>query len=94
MFPAVPRKWTNVSFEHWRAEGGFIVSAEMADSKSERIELQATTDGVLKLVCPWKATQAVWKATGRREILAPDNEGVISLATSQGDILVFTESDQ
>jgi len=28
IFPAVPKNWTQISFTHLRAEGGFIVSAK------------------------------------------------------------------
>ncbi len=75
-------------------EGGFIVTAEMVDSKTKRIELQATADDILSLECPWNAAQVVWQDTDKREILVPDNNGIISLNTNKDDILIFTDSDQ
>lgn len=50
IFPAVPKEWKNLSFKDLRAEGAFIVSAEMKDGKLYRAEIQAERGGRLKVL--------------------------------------------
>jgi len=52
IFPAVPEKWSNVSFENLRAEGGFIVSAERKGGKTVKVTITATVDQPLRLKNP------------------------------------------
>lgn len=39
VFPAVPDKWSDVSFENFRAWGGFEISAERKNSKTQYIKI-------------------------------------------------------
>ncbi len=49
IFPSVPKEWKNFSFEKLRAEGGFVVSAEMKEGKMTKVEITATVDRTLRL---------------------------------------------
>ena len=51
VFPAVPRRWKNVSFKNLRAEGAFLVSAEKKDGKIASIRIYSEKGGVAKLCC-------------------------------------------
>ena len=53
IFPAVPEKWSNVSFEHLRAEGGFIVDAERKNGKTVKVKITANVDQPLRLKDPF-----------------------------------------
>ena len=50
IFPAVPKEWKDLSFKDLRAEGAFIVSAEMKDGKLYRAEIHAERGGRLKVL--------------------------------------------
>lgn len=53
IFPAVPEKWSNVSFEHLRAERGFIVDAERKNGKTVKVKITANFDQPLRLKDPF-----------------------------------------
>lgn len=52
VFPAIPVDWKDLSFETLRTEGGFLVSAEMADGKVVLVTIKATVNGTCKLLNP------------------------------------------
>jgi alpha-L-fucosidase 2 len=54
IFPAVPEKWTSVSFRNLRAEGGWVVSASLTDGRMDTIRIAAAgaAGGRLKMVSP------------------------------------------
>jgi hypothetical protein len=45
VFPAIPKSWTNVAFNTLRAEGAFLVSAEMKSKQISKIEVSAERGG-------------------------------------------------
>ncbi|MCK5821346.1 MAG: NPCBM/NEW2 domain-containing protein [Bacteroidales bacterium] len=49
VFPAIPGDWQNVEFKQFRTEGGFLISAKLADGELEYLEVEATVDGQLTL---------------------------------------------
>jgi alpha-L-fucosidase 2 len=53
IFPAVPEKWSDVSFEKFRTEGGFIVSAERKQGKTVKVTITATVNQSLRLKNPF-----------------------------------------
>ena len=65
VFPAVPRKWKDISFENLRAEGAFLVSAERKNGDVSKITIHAERDGVIRLKNPWKKNQRYLAATKR-----------------------------
>ncbi|MFV0554971.1 MAG: glycosyl hydrolase family 95 catalytic domain-containing protein [Mangrovibacterium sp.] len=58
VFPATPKKWADASFTDWRAEGGFVVSAERKEGKTIRVEITATVDQPLRLKNPFGKLEA------------------------------------
>ena len=57
IFPALPADWKNVTFKNLRAEGAFLVSAEIREGRAGRIEVFSEKDGDLQIVLPpgqWK----------------------------------------
>lgn len=53
IFPAVPPDWKEVSFHQLRAQGAFLVSAEMKNGRTVRVEILAEKGGILRLVDPF-----------------------------------------
>jgi len=53
IFPAIPEKWQDVSFNQLRAEGGFLVSAERKGGKTVTVTITSTFDQLLRLVNPF-----------------------------------------
>jgi alpha-L-fucosidase 2 len=49
IFPAMPWKWHNASFDDLRAEGGFVVSATRGNNATTNFKIKATVEGVLRL---------------------------------------------
>lgn len=54
VFPAVPVKWRNISFNNLRAEGAFLVSAQEKNGAVVSIKIAATQGGVAKVRLPFK----------------------------------------
>ena len=53
VFPAVPTKWPDASFDRLRAEGGFIVSATRRRGQTTRLTVTATSEQPLRLRNPF-----------------------------------------
>ena len=70
IFPAVPEKWQDASFQNLRAEGGYLVSAEIRRGEVISATVEAEKGGEVQVV--WPGGQATLKlAPGeRRELLA------------------------
>ncbi|MCD6346499.1 MAG: glycoside hydrolase N-terminal domain-containing protein [Bacteroidales bacterium] len=49
VFPAIPGSWKDVSFEGLRAEGAFVISAQLIDGEVDHVSVEATVDGVLQI---------------------------------------------
>ncbi|WP_344848606.1 glycosyl hydrolase family 95 catalytic domain-containing protein [Pedobacter jeongneungensis] len=50
IFPAVPSGWKEVSFKQLRAEGAFLVSADMQNGQTKNIKINSLKGGALTLV--------------------------------------------
>jgi alpha-L-fucosidase 2 len=53
LFPAIPSKWDDVSFDNLRAYGAFLVSAQRKDGVVVHIEISSETGGELRLKNPF-----------------------------------------
>ena len=52
VFPAVPDEWTEVRFDRLRAEGAFLVSAEMKAGRVREVRIVSEKGGKLRLLNP------------------------------------------
>jgi alpha-L-fucosidase 2 len=52
VFPAVPDDWKEVSFKNLRAEGAFLVSANIQNGKTRRVEVFSEKGGDLNIQLP------------------------------------------
>jgi len=49
LFPAMPWRWHEASFDRLRAEGGFVVSARRQNNATTWFRVEATQDGLLRI---------------------------------------------
>jgi len=85
VFPATSKTWQDVSFERLRAEGGFVVSAGRRAGRTVRVEIRATTGGLLRLRDPFGDGPVDWN---RRDVTRAGTDYVTKLGP--GDVLVAT----
>ena len=48
LFPAIPSGWRDVSFSDLRAQGAFLVSAEMKNSQVNKVVITAENGGEIE----------------------------------------------
>lgn len=89
VFPAWPAD-KPAAFENLRAQGGFLVSSELADKKVRHVTILSTVGGKLRLVSPWLAgLSARREGEPGSQALKADARGIIELGTRPGERLVF-----
>jgi alpha-L-fucosidase 2 len=80
----VPADWEHLSFRHLRAEGAFLVSAEMHAHKPDSITVLAEVGGPLKLQLP----PGNWLLMKKRS--HEGVSGLVQLETFKGERLTFS----
>jgi len=83
VFPAVPDEWRDVSFEHLRAAGAFLVSAERRNGTTVHIEVLSEKGGELRLLDPWPDTAT--RVAGLDQGTLLEDGPVIRIRTTPGD---------
>lgn len=68
VFPAMPEGWKEASFRDLRAEGGFLVSAEMREGEVVRVEVRSEKGGEAEVVWASGRAQVKLGAGERREL--------------------------
>jgi alpha-L-fucosidase 2 len=53
LFPAIPKKWENVSFQKLRAEGAFLISAKIQNSKVRTVKIFSEKGGRARIRNPF-----------------------------------------
>ena len=86
ILPAWPKDKA-ARFYSLRAQGGFLVSAVMADGGVRQVAVTSTVGGRLRLLSPWQQTTVV--RNGTPEALTVDDRGIAKLDTRPDDHLVF-----
>jgi alpha-L-fucosidase 2 len=88
VFPAVPAAWRNVSFETLRAQGAFLVSAEMKNGLVRTIRVFAEKGGRLRIMNPF---EGLFHVNGN---VARAVKGIIEVETKPGEeILIEFEEE-
>jgi len=85
VFPAVPRSWSNVSFNNLRTEGAFIVSAKKENGVPTTIKIYAEKGGTLNIKLPFKT----WLTKSIPMSSFKMNDGVISVELKQGQTIIL-----
>jgi len=86
VFPAWPKE-KPAEFCSLRAQGGFLVSAVMAEGGVKHLFVRSTVGGRLRLLSPWQEITVV--RNGKPEDVATDESGIVILETHPDDHVVF-----
>jgi hypothetical protein len=65
VFPAIPKQWKNVSFNNFRTDGAFLISAEKINGVTKRIEVSSEHTGTIKLLSDQDMKHITFKGKGR-----------------------------
>lgn len=84
VFPAVPADWESLSFRRLRAEGAFLVSAEMDGRQADFITVLAEAGGLLKLQLP-PGNWTLMKKRSHETV-----SGLVQFGTFKGEYLTFS----
>ena len=87
VFPAVPERWRDASFEDMRTDGAFLVSASLKGGRVDRIAVDSPKGGVLKLANPWQGKARISRAGKTAKALAGR---VLRIPTVKDDRLHIT----
>jgi len=86
VFPAVPRSWNDVSFQHLRTEGAFIVSAKKENGVPTSIKIFSEKGGLLKIKLPFRT----WLTRSMPMTLFRMNDaGILSVTLKKGQTIVI-----
>jgi len=90
IFPAVPESWTNVSFNTFRTEGAFLVSAKKVNGIVTEVKILAEQGGVLKIKLPFTA----WDVKGIARDKIHVTKGIAEMRTAKGRQIQFHAKKQ
>jgi len=85
VFPAVPDRWTDVSFTNLRTEGAFLVSALKKDGVAQSVSVVAEQDGALKIKLPFPS----WTMSNFQPKRIKSSIHFIELNLKKGEKVVF-----
>lgn len=87
VFPAIPKSWTNIAFNTLRAEGAFLVSAEMKSKQISRIEVSAERGGSTIV----KLNFSDYSVFNSKNVeVSRNKDGWINLSFSKKGVVTFT----
>ncbi len=86
VFPAWPKD-KPAEFRDLRAQGGFLVTAAVADGSVRHVAVTSTVGGRLQLQSPWRTIDTA--RNGKPESLTADQRGVVTLDTRPDDVVIF-----
>ena len=94
IFPAVPSSWPDASFEHWRAEGAFLVSAVRQGGRTRWVKIESLAGEPCR-VRPGLGGQPVVRdgPAGVTPVDAGDGVYIMNLKAGQSVILTATGDD-
>jgi alpha-L-fucosidase 2 len=84
VFPAVPERWKNLSFEKFRAEGAFLVSAQMADGAYDRFTVFSEKGKPCTVKNPWPDKVLVVSDAGGKKVPTVVNGSNHTFLTNAG----------
>lgn len=92
VLPFLSLNWKNMSFERVRAEGGFIVSAEVIDGFTSTIEIEATRDQEL-ILFPHISGEYIVSSSSAPDESLQMNEEKFSWEMKAGEVLSIRRVD-
>ncbi|MDB5158230.1 MAG: hypothetical protein JWR50_2937 [Mucilaginibacter sp.] len=89
VFPAIPAKWKDISFDDLRAEGAFLVSAKKTGGEVNEVKIFSEKGGIAKLKLPFTS----WRVDKKKDIgITSTDAGIINLSCKPGGMVVLKNS--
>ncbi len=88
VFPAIPEGWQDVSFEHFRTDGAFLISAERKAGKNVHVRIFSEKDGQIKIK-PNLDGRLSWKGTKKGVKLLENQNGIYLFEIPKGATLLL-----
>ena len=89
IFPAVPQRWKNISFQSLRTEGAFLVSAAKEAGVVTKVSIRSEKGGLVRIRLPFKT----WMVKGaNRNQVHTHAEGISSIILLKGQSVIFTNA--
>ena len=88
LFPALA-PGCRARFANLRTQGGFLVTADGALNAVESLQIESLYGGTLRLLSPWRKTEARRTTDDSYQALDLDNNGVVTVATQAGETWYF-----
>ncbi|MEP6751020.1 MAG: glycoside hydrolase family 95-like protein, partial [Bacteroidota bacterium] len=86
IFPAIPQSWKNVSFDHLRTAGAFLVSAKKENGVNTEVTITAEKQNMLLIKLPFKT----WLVQGvAREKIFDNGNGISTVLLKKGQTITF-----
>ncbi|WP_167619571.1 glycosyl hydrolase family 95 catalytic domain-containing protein [Maribellus sediminis] len=86
VFPALPADWKTASFTKLRANGAFVVSAELKDGRTDNVSITSEKGGILAIANPFKGDFKV-----NRKYSVKDD--IIYINTKPGENIQLTQKN-
>jgi len=88
IFPAVPDKWKNASFNDLRAQGGFLVSASRSEGKTEWVQIKSLAgESCIVKIPGWSSAMQAGKGKKIEISSLGNNEFKVNLAAGEAVLL-------
>jgi uncharacterized repeat protein (TIGR02059 family) len=84
VFPAVPLRWKNVSFENLRTEGAFLVSADLSNGAFDHFYIFSEKGKECKVQNPWNDKKLVVKDEAGNSVPVVLKDGIYVFPTLTG----------
>ncbi len=84
VFPAIPVSWKNVSFNSLRAEGAFLVSANLEMGEIKKIIIRSEKEGIAKIKTPSSGIKILSQMNVK---VVDENNGFITATFKAGSVL-------
>lgn len=87
VFPSVPDSWKDISFNHLRAMGAFLVSAQMKQGQVCSVEIVSEKGGLLRMKNPFKDKYELVSGDQSRLV---DRNGRLEIMMTPGEELILS----
>ncbi len=88
IFPAAPDAWSDVVFHHWRAEGGFLVSAARVDGRTAWVRVESLAGEPCRVRAEFEETPRLIASDGVTLAALDNNRYALGLRKGETAILV------
>jgi len=93
VFPAIPKDWKSAIFHDLRAEGAFLVSAQLKDGRTNWVRIKSLAGEPCRLQPNFNAKASVM-INGKPVEITPSADGIYDLPLAEGDEAVLYTGEQ